>query len=158
MQVVLLGVHVDGGRLQRAEDALGRRQRVGVAPLRLAKHDVAPREGTVLGGARPAVFGAPHRMGGHEAPAAGVHRDHLAQFGLDGAQIHYDLVPLHAVEGFYGHQGDRIDGGGQHHEVGLRDALFERHDAVGQPEPQRLGGVLPGTVCAEYFVRYAAVA
>ena len=65
-------------------------------------------------------------MGGHEAPAAGVHRDHLAQFGLDGAQIHYDLVPLHAVEGFYGHQGDRIDGGGQHHEVGLRDALFER--------------------------------
>lgn len=37
-------------------------------------------------------------------------------------------------------------------------ALFERHDAVGQPEPQCLGGVLLGTVCAEYFVRYAAVA
>ena len=31
-------------------------------------------------------------------------------------------------------------------------------DAVGQPEPQCLGGVLLGTVCAEYFVRYAAVA
>ena len=62
------------------------------------------------------------------------------------------------IKRFYGHQRNRIDGRRQHHEVGLWDALFERHDAVGQPEPQCLGGVLLGTVCAEYFVRYAAVA
>ena len=97
-------------------------------------------------------------MDGYEAPAAGVHRDNLAQFGLDGTQIHHHLAAVYAVEGFYGHQGNCIDRGGQHHEVGLWDALFERHDAVGQPEPQCLGGVTFRTLDTEYFVRDAAVA
>ena len=87
-----------------------------------------------------------------------MHRDHLAQFGLDGTQIHYDLVAVYAVEDFHGQQGNRVDGGCQHHEAGLRNALFERHDAVGQSEPQGFGGILLRTLYAEYFVCDAAVA
>lgn len=45
------------------------------------------------------------------------------------------------VERFYGHQRNRVDGCRQHHEIGLRNALFERHDAVGQSEPEGFGGV-----------------
>ena len=45
------------------------------------------------------------------------------------------------VERFYGHQRNRVDGGRQHHEISLRNTLFERHDAVGQTETQGFGGV-----------------
>ena len=45
------------------------------------------------------------------------------------------------IKRFYGHQRNCIDGRRQHHEVGLRNTLFERHDAVGQTETQGFGGV-----------------
>ena len=67
-------------------------------------------------------------------------------------------LPFTRLRAFHGHQGNCIDRGGQHHEVGLWNALFERHDAVGQPEPQCLGGVTLRTLDTEYFVRDAAVA
>ena len=141
VQIVFLGSHVDYGDVQRAEDALDRRQCVGVAALRFAQYGVAAREGPVLRGPRPAGLGAPHRMRRHETAAPRVHRDHLAQLGLDRPHVHHHLPVSHMVERFYGHQRNRVDGCRQHHEIGLRNALFERHDAVGQSEPEGFGGV-----------------
>ena len=158
VQVVFLGVHVDRRAAQRAEDPLDDRQRVLVAADGVAQHDAAPREGAPLSGFRAAVLRAPHRVCGDEAPAVRVHRDHLAQLAFDRTHVHHHLLVVHAVEGLDGHQRNGVGGGGQHHEVRLGDALFERHHAVRQPQLQGFGGVFFGVLHPEYLLREFVVA
>ena len=158
VQVVLLGVHVDRRAAQRAENPFHGPQRVLVAADGVAQHDAASREGAPLGGLRTAVLRTPHRVCGDEASAVRVHRDHLAQLALDRTHVHHHLPVVHAVEGLDGHQRDGVDGGGQHHEVRLGDALLETDHAVRQPQLQGFGRMFFGVFNAEYLLREFVVA
>jgi len=79
-------------------------------------------------------------MGGDETSAAGVHRDDLAQLALDRPHVHDHLPVRRAVERLDGHDRNGVHGGGQHHQVGLGDSLFESHDPVRETQPHRLLG------------------
>ena len=95
---------------------------------------------------------------GDEAPAAGVHRDHLAQLALDRTHVHHHLPAARAVERLDSHQRDGVDGGGQHHEIGFRNTLLETHDPVRKAQLQRLGSVFFGAFDPEYLLCDAVVA
>ena len=140
VQVVFLGVHIHERAFQRPEDPFHEGHRVGVAALRVAQYGDPAREGAPLCGLRTAVLRAPHRMGGDETSAAGVHRDDLAQLALDRPHVHDHLPVRRAVERLDGHDRNGVHGGGQHHQVGLGDSLFESHDPVRETQPHRLLG------------------
>ena len=80
-------------------------------------------------------------MRGHETSAAGVHRATTSHNSpLIDPMSMTTCLSVARLSALTAMHRNGVHGGGQHHQVGLGDSLFESHDPVRETQPHRFLG------------------